>query len=188
MSKLITFVICVFILGTYLSMIISDGNGMAATRLSANLNDSTTTINVTDTTGFLTADMITIESEKIYYTGITSTSFTGCTRGTEGTLAKVHNINSKGIYPMVYSPEASILNDALGFSPGALAATNGLTAIVTIPLNFFTRTLPNILSFNFPFLQGGMAIIGYFFLAMSMGILISLAIALLYAAGSLLKR
>jgi hypothetical protein len=169
-------------------MIIGDGMGMASTRLTANVTDIATTINVNDTTGFLTADYITIESEKIVYTNKTATSFTGCTRGYDGTLAKSHNINSKGIYPMAYSPESSVLNDALGFSPGAIAATNGWTAIVTVPMNFFSRTLPNVLSFNFPFLQGGFAIIGYFFLAMSMGILVSLAIALLYGLGSLLKR
>jgi hypothetical protein len=188
MSKMITFVICIFILGTYLSMIIDDGMGMASSRLTQNIDADDTTINVASTTGFLTADMLVIESEKIVYTGITATSFTGCSRGYDGTIAKSHVINSKGIYPMAYSPESSILNDALGFSPGALSAVNGWTAIVTVPLNFFTRTLPNVLSFNFPFLQGGMAILGYFFLAMSIGILISLAIALIYGLGSLLKR
>jgi hypothetical protein len=188
LSKIITFVICVFILGTYLSMIIGDGMGMAATRMTANMTDTDDHIHVADTTGFLTADVLTIESEKIVYTGITATTFTGCTRGYDGTVAKSHVVSSKGIYPMAYSPESSILNDALGFSPGAISAVNGWTAIVTVPLNFFTRTLPNVLSFNFPFLQGGFAIIGYFFLAMSMGILVSLAIALLYGLGSLLKR
>jgi hypothetical protein len=188
MSKVITFVICLFILGTYLSMILDDGDGMASTRLTANIDADDTTINVSDTTGFLSADMITIDSEKIVYTGITATSFTGCTRGYEGTVAKSHVLSTKGFYPIAYSPESSILNDALGFSPGAIAATNGWTAIVTVPLNFFTRTLPNVLSFNFPFLHGGLAIIGYFFLAISMGILVSIAIALLYGLGSLLKR
>jgi hypothetical protein len=188
MSKLITFVIAVFLLGTILSMVISDGQGMAASRLTVNLNSTSTSITVASTTGFLTADTLTIEDEKIVYTSIDSTHFLNCTRGYDGTIAKQHVINSKGIYPMVYSPESSIINDALGFSPGAISAVNGFTAIVTVPLNFFTRTLPNVLTFNFPFLQGGMAFLGYIFLAMSIGILISLAIGLLYGLGSLLKR
>ncbi len=192
MSKVITFIICIFLLGTYLSMILDDGSGMAATRLTASIDEDDTTIPVTSTTGFLTADILTIDGEKIPYTGITDTSFTGCIRGYDGTLATSHGprTNSAGqvIYPMAYSPESSILNDALGFSPGAISAVNGWTAIVTVPMNFFTRTLPNVLTFNFPFLQGGMAFLGYIFLAMSIGVLISLSIALLYGLGTLLKR
>ena len=39
-----------------------------------------------------------------------------------------------------------------------------------------------------PFLQGGMAFLGYIFLAMSIGVLISLSVAMLYGLGTLLKR
>lgn len=42
---------------------------------------SDTTINVTSTTGFPSAGYIALETEIIQYSGTTSTSFTGCTRG-----------------------------------------------------------------------------------------------------------
>lgn len=45
------------------------------------LDDVSTTINVNDTTGFPASGTIIIDSELISYSGITSSSFTGCIRG-----------------------------------------------------------------------------------------------------------
>jgi hypothetical protein len=49
-----------------------------------------TTITVVSTAGFRTQGRIIIDSEVISYTGTTSTTFTGCTRGEEGTTAATH--------------------------------------------------------------------------------------------------
>jgi hypothetical protein len=46
---------------------------------------------VDSTTGFSSAGAIVIDAEIITYTGLTSTSFTGCTRGAQGSTAAVHN-------------------------------------------------------------------------------------------------
>jgi hypothetical protein len=48
------------------------------------LSSSNTTVTVTSTTGFTTTGSILIGSETITYTGVTATTFTGCTRGTSG--------------------------------------------------------------------------------------------------------
>jgi hypothetical protein len=48
------------------------------------LSDSNTTVTVTSTTGFTATGNILIDSETISYTGITPTTFTGCTRGVSG--------------------------------------------------------------------------------------------------------
>jgi len=53
-----------------------------------------TTLNVTSTTNFDTAGVVTIENEKITYTGLTSTTLTGCTRGQYGTTAAAHALSS----------------------------------------------------------------------------------------------
>jgi hypothetical protein len=45
------------------------------------------TINVDSTTGFPSSGWLVLEGEIIQYTGITSTSFTGCTRGKYNTMA-----------------------------------------------------------------------------------------------------
>jgi len=52
------------------------------------------TVNVSDTTNFPTVGIITIDLEAIHYTGTTGTSFTGCTRGFDGTIAASHLLNS----------------------------------------------------------------------------------------------
>lgn len=59
------------------------------------INNSATTITVQSTTGFPTSGIILIEQELITYSGITSFTFTGCVRGTNGTIAVAHanNIN-----------------------------------------------------------------------------------------------
>ena len=66
-------------------------------KIFSSTNDSTTldgavlvgdtTITVQSTTGFPTAGTILIGTEQITYTGTTATTFTGCTRGANGTTA-----------------------------------------------------------------------------------------------------
>ena len=55
------------------------------------LDASSTTINATDTSQFPATGTILIEAELITYSGKTSTSFTGCVRGTNGSTAVYHN-------------------------------------------------------------------------------------------------
>lgn len=62
------------------------------TTLSGALSDSATTITVGSTSGFPELNgRITINNEKIRYTHKSSTTFTGCTRGVEGTTAAAHS-------------------------------------------------------------------------------------------------
>jgi len=56
------------------------------------LDAASTTINVTSTAAFPSTGAIQIEWEIITYTGKTATSFTGCTRGTNGSIASSHAI------------------------------------------------------------------------------------------------
>ncbi len=60
------------------------------TALSSGIDDAVTTIPVTSTAGFETAGRVTIDDEVISYTGKTSTSFTGATRGEDSTAAAAH--------------------------------------------------------------------------------------------------
>jgi hypothetical protein len=62
--------------------------------LNGGINASVTTITVDATTGFDTTGLLLIEQELITYTGKTGTTFTGCTRGTNGTVAASHNDNT----------------------------------------------------------------------------------------------
>jgi hypothetical protein len=61
------------------------------TTLTANIaNGTTTPIPVVSTNGFLSAGTLIIEDELIQYTGKTSTTFTGITRGVYGTSSSAH--------------------------------------------------------------------------------------------------
>ena len=64
------------------------------TQLDGAILVGTTTIVVDSTTGFPTSGTIHIGSEQITYTGKTGTSFTGCTRGANGTTAAGHADNT----------------------------------------------------------------------------------------------
>jgi len=64
---------------------------LSYTTLSGNINSSVTTVPVVSTSGFRSAGVIRINNEIISYTGKTSTSFTGCTRGDFGTSNASHN-------------------------------------------------------------------------------------------------
>ena len=61
-----------------------------ATTLNGSLSDSATTITVVSTSGFATSGVLFILGEQVSYTGTTSTTFTGCTRGANSTTAVAH--------------------------------------------------------------------------------------------------
>ena len=62
-----------------------------STTLSAGINAAVTTIPLTAITGFPTAGTLTIGTEDITYTGISTLNLTGCVRGVNGTTAATHN-------------------------------------------------------------------------------------------------
>jgi len=54
------------------------------------INASVTTLTVDSTTGFSTTGTLLVGTEQITYTGLTTTTFTGCTRGANSTSAASH--------------------------------------------------------------------------------------------------
>lgn len=61
------------------------------TTLSGSINSIVTTITLASTTGFPTAGAVTIDSEVLFYTGVSGATLTGITRGSDGTTAASHN-------------------------------------------------------------------------------------------------
>ena len=66
----------------------------ATTYLNGSINSAVTTIVVDSASSFPSAGVLLVDSELITYSGKTSTTFTGCTRGTNGTTAASHNDNA----------------------------------------------------------------------------------------------
>jgi hypothetical protein len=62
--------------------------------LAADAGATDTTITVDSTAGFASSGELSIDSEQIAYTGITATSFTGLTRGLNGTTPAPHAAQS----------------------------------------------------------------------------------------------
>ena len=60
-----------------------------------------TTLTVDSTDGFLSSGTLNIGTEKITYTGKTSTTFTGCTRGAGGSTAAAYSDDAK-VYPYCF--------------------------------------------------------------------------------------
>jgi len=77
-----------------LNAIYAYDNTGTSTTLDGSIDDVVTTITVDSTEGFENVGTITIEEENITYTGKTSTTFTGCTRGADSTVAASHSDNT----------------------------------------------------------------------------------------------
>lgn len=74
-----------------LDSLVRPANNLTPTTITDNpLTSGATTINVVSTTGYPATGILTIESEYVTYTGTTSTTFTGCARGAEGSSAAAH--------------------------------------------------------------------------------------------------
>lgn len=106
-----------------------------ATQLDGSITNSQTTITVDSTTNFPTAGAITIDSEVIFYTGTTSVTFTGCTRGADGTGATTHTDNAPVRHTVVafhhngLKDEIIAIETALGASLGNVVQTTGNQSI-----------------------------------------------------------
>ena len=93
------------------------------------LDALSTTINVTDTTGFAASGVIVINSERITYSGVTSTSFTGCTRGAQSDETLASTTINGGINASVTT---ITLTSVTGFTVPTTFGITGAYAVVKI--------------------------------------------------------
>lgn len=173
MAKLCTFFLFLLVGVSILGGIMKGGGGIVATPLTADIGATNTTIPVESTDDYLSRDYVFIGEEQVLYTGTTATTFTGCTRGYDGTTAAAH---SEGA--MVYTADASAVNSAMGFNIAAVTDSMGWWGAITIPFRFFFQTIPRIFMMNVTFMTGNLAIIGWFWFAFVAGFVITLALAL----------
>ena len=75
----------------YVNSYITQEDEITTTNLDGALTDSATTVTVNSTTGFDSTGTIFVGNEQITYTGTSSTTFTGCTRGANDTTAAAHS-------------------------------------------------------------------------------------------------
>ncbi len=82
------------------------------TLLTAAITSGATTISVGATSCFPTVGYITIDEEAILCTGKTATTFTGCTRGSDGTTAASH-VSGSGVDHFVIAAHHNLLKDEI---------------------------------------------------------------------------
>ena len=75
----------------YVDKFIDQEDEIVTTTLAEALDASETEIDLTSSTGFDSAGTIFIENEQITYTGISTNTLTGCTRGANSTTAATHD-------------------------------------------------------------------------------------------------
>ena len=96
------------------------------TTLTSTINGTVQTIPVVSTTGFSTTGALIIENEIITYTGLTSTSFTGCTRGVNNSANGTH---TSGTY--VGGAQTAAANTATLLQINTTDLSNGVTLNTT---------------------------------------------------------
>lgn len=170
MAKITAVYMVIFLLFSYFSSINEGGGGIVATRLSSSLDETTTTIQVESTTGFLvpiagwSLPTVIIRNEEISYTGLTATSFTGCERG-----YRLTDTDSYSIGTAVYTPEVGVLNKAFGFDIVSTGEDYGEMSVVNMGWNFFTVALGYLVTFNFSLLTGDMIYFRYLMMSVAVG-------------------
>jgi len=192
MGKMITFFMGVFILGLLFSGFSGAGSDtLTATYITQNVTETDTKIYVQSTDGLLSEDVIYIGNEQIEYTSLGSDAggdFLGVPsdgRGYNGTIATAHIITANDD-PMVYNDNSNIINQDLNANISVVMGNNGFNSIWLIPYHFFI-SLPKLISMQFSFFTGDMAIVGYMFLACSCGLVITLALSMLWVAAGVIK-
>jgi hypothetical protein len=155
--------------------------GMNSTVLTAPMTTTDTTAAVQSTGGFLAFDSITIGGETMSYTSKDLTDFKGLSRS-DGIA---HNIGD-----MVYNQQSSLLNNALDYNISTVSSSAGGYGILIVPIKFFTTTLPNLVSSDsiVQLLPGELSFVAYIWIAMTIGIVISLGIAMVWVASNLIGR
>jgi hypothetical protein len=172
MAKAIAFMLLLYF-GMALAVgILAGGGGYAATSLTSAITAENTTLPVVSTGGFLSsADYVELSSgEKVLYTGTTDISFTGCSRGYEGTTSRAYPVGT-----MVYTTSASTVNDALGFNIAATVDSMGLWSIITVPFNFLIKTVPHLLIMPYQLFRSDLIIIATILVIIQVAIVITIA-------------
>lgn len=114
------------------TMLVASNNGISV--LTAAMTNSQTSFTITNATNFIAPTAVTIDSEILKCTTLTSATFSVCTRGFQGTTAAAHNQgavvyeNQIAYYPNQSAAEIKAIETALGANlsniPGSLTLTN----------------------------------------------------------------
>jgi len=171
------FMLFMFIVVNIASNVMQGQIDFARTQLTADMDDSATTITVSSTTGFADVGMIVIGDERIAYSDTTGTTFVGSLaqpllRGTGGTDAVAHSSGAR-----VSTLQGAMMNTAADYHIAVIADAAGLQAFVAKPVAFF-QLIGSFIFLPLTFLGTDLQILTVFWGVIGAGMLIALFIAL----------
>jgi hypothetical protein len=141
--RLLLTALIVFIGTSFLAAIMQGGGGIVSTILTQDISANATVIPVYGTALFNSQDIIRLGNEEIMYSSKNATAFFVYERGYDDTTAEAFEAGRR-----VYSTEAGVLNDAMGYNLGVSIETGGMWGLVMLPINFFLHTLPHLAVLN----------------------------------------
>jgi hypothetical protein len=113
----------------------------STTTLNGAHSSTDTIITVTDTSAFPGSGRIKVDSEIIQYTAKTSTTFTGCIRGADGTIASTHNngatVTQQNLF-LYYSRLPKELKRI--YVAGTVSVTNGIAIVTGVSTSWSSAT------------------------------------------------
>ena len=159
MAKFVAAIAFLFVTMSTLSFMLEGEMAFAATSLTNRVAATDATLTVTSTTGFPSADVVQIGNELICYTGTTSTTFTGLTRGCRSTAADSHSSGAR-----VYNETAGQVNQVVAFNIGESQGIIGkITGVFGMPLSI-GKSFAKMIAWDYSFLEGDLAILKYMML------------------------
>lgn len=152
-------------------------NITAATRLTADITDTDTTITVRNTVGFRDTGIIVIGDERIAYHKISNTTFEGSflrpmIRGANDTTASAH-LTGATVRPI----EGALINDSLSYNIALLSDSSGIMAFVSMPIVLWD-VLTSFIFLPLDFLGTEMAFLTYIWGIIALGLLVSVFISM----------
>lgn len=177
MGKGIMFMLFVWMVVSIAGGVLQGSVSMATTTLTAAINDTDTTITVSSTEGFPDTGFIAILDERLAYSSTTATTFRGnaarpLVRGVQDTDATAHVVGERA-----RTVESSMMNASMGYNLAVLSDPSGSIAFVTIPFAFLAL-IASFFVLPLSFIGTDLEILTYIWGVLSIGLLISLGIAL----------
>ncbi len=188
MGNRLTFFIFIYMVAQTFSLFMEGEVSIVTTTLSVSTSETATTLTVVNTNAFESVGFVTIGNEDICYTGKTSTTFTGLTRGCHNTEATGHGtVNSNGVTTRVYNETTGLMNQVIGFDLLQVLADDGFLragyrAFTSLPE--LAKGIGKIVIWDYGYLEGQMVWLRYLLFALSAAMVIDFVNLILRRGGS----
>lgn len=149
MANWIVFFVACTVALFVLSMFMDGNPGIVTAQLQTALSETSTTVTVDSTVGFLDVDFIVVGNEEICYDSRTATTFSGLERGCRDTDAEAHDAGVR-----VFNDATGFVNRLVGFNILQSLADDGLisgTIKIVSSVPTIAKSFAQMATWDFPF-------------------------------------